>query len=322
MNHSLWALTSYFNPTGSRRRLANYHAFRRALDCPLLTVEWSPHGRFELRGADADRLVQIAGGDLMWQKERLLNLGVARLPRECRYVAWIDCDVVFERSDWVAQAVLRLAEAPMVQLYENVVYLARGPLHDLPGAGDCPAHARLFERAGFAAARQRREGAAVPVATEDLQAFVRMPSAGLAWAARREHLVRHPLFDVWVVGGGDSAYAHAAAGNAADVVRNHGLSAGHRELFTPRAAALAAEVNERIGYVPGTLFHLWHGEFADRRYRSRHSLLARHDFDPARFLRAAPSGVWAWADVPAALPLAIRDYFEGRHEDGVEAEAA
>jgi len=26
--------------------------------------------------------------------------------------------------------------------------------------------------------------------------------------------------------------------------------------------------------------------------------------------------------VPAALPLAIRDYFEGRHEDGVEAEAA
>jgi hypothetical protein len=59
---------SYFNPIGSRRRLANYRVFRNSLAAPLLTVEWSPQGRFELDPTDADVLVQISGGDLMWQK--------------------------------------------------------------------------------------------------------------------------------------------------------------------------------------------------------------------------------------------------------------
>src|SRR2546429_9079813 len=34
----LWAITCYFNPMGWRRRLANYHAFRRRLSLPLITV--------------------------------------------------------------------------------------------------------------------------------------------------------------------------------------------------------------------------------------------------------------------------------------------
>ena len=35
----LWAITSYFNPIGYRRRLANYRAFRARLSVPLLAVE-------------------------------------------------------------------------------------------------------------------------------------------------------------------------------------------------------------------------------------------------------------------------------------------
>ena len=100
----LWAVTSYFNPTGSKRRFANYHAFRRALGVPLLAVEWSRDGRFELGESDADIVVQIGGGDLMWQKERLLNIGIGRLPASCREVAWLDCDIVLERFGWAAEA--------------------------------------------------------------------------------------------------------------------------------------------------------------------------------------------------------------------------
>lgn len=322
MSNAFWSVTSYFNPTGSQRRLANYRAFRRALDCPLLAVEWSHEGRFELGPGDAELLVQIPGGDLMWQKERLLNLGIERLPPECRHIAWLDCDIVFDRFDWVAEAVRRLADAAIVQLYDRVAYLARTPLERIAEAGDWSAFGREFERIGSAAARAAGLDGEVPVATDDVAAFRRMPSTGFAWAATRELLQRHPFFDFWIVGGGDSAYVHAAAGSADQVVRRHGLSSGHRGLFIPRANALAAEVAGRVDFVPGTLFHLWHGELEDRRYRSRHDLLSEHDFDPARFLRRAASGAWAWADVPATLPLAIRGYFEARHEDGADARIA
>ena len=94
----LWAVTSYFNPAGYRRRKANYRVFRERLPLPLLTVEWSPTGQFELQPGDADILIQLTGGDVMWQKERLLNIGVERLPSQCKHVAWVDCDLVFERE--------------------------------------------------------------------------------------------------------------------------------------------------------------------------------------------------------------------------------
>jgi hypothetical protein len=144
-----------------------------------------------------------------------------------------------------------------------------------------------------------------------------MPSNGFAWAARRDLLARNPLFDVWICGGGDSAYVLAATGKADWVVEQHRLTPAHREYFLPRAIALAADVSGRVAFVRGTICHLWHGEFQHRRYRGRHEILSRHDYDPATFLRVADSGMWAWADVPSTLPTAIADYFHGRHEDGV-----
>ena len=74
----LWAIASFFNPLGYQTRLTNYRIFRRHLGVPLLTVEQGYDGRFELDGQDATILVQVPARDVMWQKERLLNLASAR----------------------------------------------------------------------------------------------------------------------------------------------------------------------------------------------------------------------------------------------------
>lgn len=319
MQSGLWAITSYYNPAGYRRRKANYRLFRERLALPLLTVEWSPSGRFELQPGDADILIQLDGGDVMWQKERLLNVGVSRLPPQCTRVAWLDCDLVFERQD-LARAILgALDRARLVQLYDRVVYLARVPVEALDGVRDWSACEASFERAGAvaASAHAAAKSARGPVATESLADFRRMPSVGFAWAADRALLERHPLFDEWVVGGGDSAYFHAATGTPERVVENHGLADPHRDHFLPRARALAAELGGRIGHLPGTIYTLWHGSFEDRRYRSRHSILAGHGFDPRGFLRLGAAGAWEWARVPERLPAEIRSYFEQRNEDGI-----
>ena len=78
----LWAVTSYFNPAGYHRKLPNYRTFRKQLAVPLLAVELSHSDKFELEPNDADVLVQLNGGNVMWQKERLLNVGISHLPND------------------------------------------------------------------------------------------------------------------------------------------------------------------------------------------------------------------------------------------------
>jgi len=69
----LWVITSYFNPAGFHRRLTNYRAFRERISAPLLTVELSFGGGFALASSDADVLVQLCGGDVMWQKDDVVK---------------------------------------------------------------------------------------------------------------------------------------------------------------------------------------------------------------------------------------------------------
>ena len=155
------------------------------------------------------------------------------------------------------------------------------------------------------------------VASERLEDFREMPSIGFAWAAQRALLERHPLFDAWIVGGGDSAYFFAAAGAPECVLENHGLASAHRAHYLDRAGALSEAVAGRVGHLPGRILTLWHGEVEHRRYRSRHAILREHRFDPARFLAFADSGAWRWKAPPRGLPEAVRDYFLARAEDGV-----
>jgi hypothetical protein len=72
---SLWAITSYFtfdDPPGVKRRLQAYREFRRHLQIPLAAVELSHKGNFDLCSEDAEVLIQVSGGAILWQKERLL----------------------------------------------------------------------------------------------------------------------------------------------------------------------------------------------------------------------------------------------------------
>jgi hypothetical protein len=117
----LAAIACHFNPWRSQRRIENYRLFRARLGLPLITVEFSHDGQFELTSADADRLVQVSGGDLMWQKERLLNLALEHLPRSCTDVVWLDTDIIFSTGDWKRRLLERLRERAIVQPFARAI---------------------------------------------------------------------------------------------------------------------------------------------------------------------------------------------------------
>jgi hypothetical protein len=319
MNGPLWAVTTFFNPAGYQRRKANYKVFRDRLRLPLMTIEWSQTGEFALGPEDADQLIQLDGGDVMWQKERLLNIAVSRLPPECTHVAWLDCDLIFEREDLGEAVLAALDTRPLVQLFDCAAHLAETPLATLGGL-DFARAPGTYEREGAASAREAAARAGLPppvlASVQDQDYLGPKPCVGFAWAARRSFLERHPFFDEWIIGGGDSAYFHAAIGMPEHVVQHHFIDGSHRDRFMARAHDMARAVHGGVGHVAGRMFTLWHGNLENRRYRSRHSILARHGFDPRRHLRMSASGVWDWADAPLTLRKEVRAYFEQRNEDG------
>jgi hypothetical protein len=64
----------------------------------------------------------------------------------------------------------------------------------------------------------------------------------------------------------------------------------------------------------GRIFHLWHGDLADRGYTRRQVLLA--DFDPFADIALDAQGSWRWSSDKPDLHAAVRRCFESRRGDG------
>jgi hypothetical protein len=302
---SLWAITSFFNPAGSRRRLENYRRFRAALPVPLATIELGFDGEWHLTSEDAELYVPIGDGDVLWQKERLLNVLLPRLPAECRHVAWLDADILLADRDWPRRAAEALARAPIVQLFSAVHYLDReGSQRD--GGGMKVPSVVAEVQAGRAAAEvlarvtDRTGGAS---------------AGGMAWAARRELLERHGFYDANVIGGGDTALACAAYGVAQVAARLHHMNPMHAARYEAWASAFQRDVAGQVGLVDGEIRHLWHGELAARNTTGRHVALASQGFDPGADLVAGSQGAWRWSSAKPALHALLRDYFARRGDN-------
>ena len=297
----VWAITAYFNPVGYRRRLSNYRIFRSNLAVPLVTVELSFDGRFDLTSNDADILVQISGGALLWQKERLLDIAIKSVPENVENIAWLDCDVIFENSNWAGEAELQLSKLNIIQLYADLVDL--GPEGYLPNIKHLPPTGHGIVSAG--------------ITQQDFATWEEIRSAlnGLAWAARRSILEEHGLYDAMIVGGGDTAMFHAAYGQFEHEMQYHHLYGARQEHYLKWARPYYRTVGEKVGNIPGRIYHLWHGKFMHRNYLERHRLLAGFNFNPGIDLRIGANGAWQWARPRPDLENYLRKYFSSRAVD-------
>lgn len=303
----LWAVTCYFNPAAFATKLANYQRFIEGLKrsgVNNLTVECA-FGDAPFSLPQSTNVLQVRARDVMWQKERLLNLAIERLPASCTKVAWLDCDVLFVDADWATRTSKLLETSPVVQPFDRVIRLPRGHL-TYRGEGD------LWP--GFVAVAQKHPD--LMLAGD----FARHGHTGFAWAARRELLAKHGLYDACISGSGDHMMAHAFCGDwssaCIDRILGAPASSAHRQHFTQWCKSVYQDVRARVGMTGGALLHLWHGDTEKRRYVLRNRELAEFAFDPAADLRIGPQGAWEWnSDKPAMHEWAV-NYYPSRQEDG------
>jgi hypothetical protein len=288
--------------------------FRANLGVPLVTVELSFNGRFELTNQDADILIQLRGGALLWQKERLLNLALKAVPSNATKIAWFDCDVILKRSAWADEAKSQLKEFRVIQLFSEVVHVNSEDYEKNPdhcnGYASVPGIVSLSNaRELMSLGRQEQEHFKFVSKKEEIYKM------GLAWAADRGLLEDHGFYDASIVGSGDRLMVSAMYGRFEDSTRLFLFEGTQQRHYLSWAVPFHKSVAERLGHLSGTIFHLKHGELKNRRYLARHEQLAGFGFDPDSDIRIGANGAWQWARPRPDLEEFLRNYFISRDED-------
>jgi hypothetical protein len=312
LDHPLYVITTVFNSPRFRSRWKLYEDF--VLHCEqagaiLYTVEVAFGDRdFAVTQPDNPRHLQLRTWHELWLKENAINLGVQRLPRDWKKVAWVDADVLFTRPDWADETKHALEHWPIVQMWSQ--------LHDTNADHELIGTIRSFGDFWLQNGPSSKtiHGAVYPYYPR--RGYPGAP--GLAWAARREAWdILGGLIDCCIVGAGDWYMAHALTGQSDRVVRKDQKLLGHKIRQWERRAA-NGRWNERpilgnLGVVKGVVIHHYHGEKKFRRYREREQILKK--FDPSLDLKRDWQGLLQITDRDPQLRRDLNRYFHERKED-------
>jgi predicted O-methyltransferase YrrM len=307
----LCVITSLFNIRGCQEKLRNF-AFTSALlrlsGIPLIVVECvSDDDPWDL--SPSSDVLQLRASAALWQKERLVNCALSRVPPGCTKIAWIDADILFQNAAWAVRASELLSDYSVVQLGDRLIRLPRGR-HSYAGDGN------VWE--SFGAVYLRHPNALL------LGDFGLHGHTGFGWAARRNVLESVGLYDACIAGGGDHVMAHAFCGDweSACLTRMLGAdSAWHRHAVA-WARRVYPLVRARLGVVEGAVLHLWHGELASRGHVHRYEAVRNAQFDPDLDIEIDQGGCWRWRSVKPPLHAAMADYLANRSTEVKVANAA
>ena len=115
---------------------------------------------------------------------------------------------------------------------------------------------------------------------------------GLAWAAKKDVFARHGFYDQAIIGAGDLYMANGIFGTMNSIIKFHSVNKYRAESYLNWARPFHTTVANKVGYIPGEIYHLWHGDIVNRNYRNRFKILA--DFDPLTDVYIGDNGAWHW----------------------------
>lgn len=301
MDTTLYVVTAVFNPWRYRSRIKLYRDFEKYVNdagAKLITVEATLGSRdFVVTEPDDPMDVQLHTKSELWHKERMLNLGIQRLPPDWKYVAWVDADVIFARPDWVHETVHLLQHFPVIQMFSQALDLS-------------PDYEVIKTHTGIVYANYED-------ILKDVTGRYEHFHPGFAWAARRD-AINHlgGLFDTAVLGSADRHMALSLLGFVEKSCPKD-ISKGYREQLVLWQDRAIKYIRKNVGYMPGALLHQWHGSKQDRGYQSRWKILVQHQFDPEFDLKFDSQGLYQFTDRNPKLEQDIRKYFQSRKEDNI-----
>jgi hypothetical protein len=298
----LCIITSFFNPCGYRSRVKNFEIFANSLT--RSGVMWRgiecAFGTAPFTLPEYETVYRVRSKSVLWQKERLLNLLIDRLPDYYTKVAWVDADILFSNPSWIVDTCDTLDDFAIVQPFVEAARLGSTGLEIGDGSERMPSFAYLYHH--------DPDGVLGPT-------YWNHGHTGYAWAARRDCLDRHGLYDACLSGTGDHLMAHAFVGDWLPNCIGIGIDRAYHH-FVDWCNKVYPRVRARLGFTEGVAFSLWHGPEEARGYYNAVALLRDVSFDPWSDIALGPTGCWEWSSERPSLHDWARSYFVRRQDDG------
>lgn len=254
------------------------------------------------------RFLQLRSREELWFKERMITLGIRSLPIDWKYVAWIDGDIQFARTDWAKETWHQLQTYDVVQMFSHAI--------DLGPQGE-----PIQTHNGFMWSYEQNL-CRPPQGAGTKGGYGYNPSRGFwhpgyAWAATRKAIDGAGLIDFAILGSGDHHMAHALLGQVERSVPGNVCPRYIDELVDWQARSKAS-INGNVGHVAGTITHAFHGKKRDRRYQERWSIITDNEYDPDDDIYADAQGLWVLDPAKPRLRDQIRLYMRSRNEDSID----
>lgn len=322
---TFWGITAFFNPAGYKNKIKNYRTFRKKSKkqgLKLLAVELVfGNKKFELNKKDAEILIQLrtSRDNIMWQKERLINIGIENLPKDCDKFVWLDADIIFLNDDWIKETSVLLERYAIVQPFSFSIRLSREKAEKLNELS-----VNFFENIR-ASQWLDKEGEKNFSAGYKISQIGRCllqrevcfyGQVGLAWAARKKIFEKDGILDKSALTNLDLFMAHLFYSNKLNWECESFSNKAMRESFLEWKKNINNKINGSVYYTNGGLLHLWHGIMEKRNYGQVIKIINEESFDPKKDIRVSKNGCFEWASNKPELHKKVREYFFSRAEDG------
>jgi len=322
----LYVLCMLENPVRYRSRYENFWKFQKHVEDSggqLYVAEIAFGDRpFEITKPDNPQHLQLRTRSEIWHKENALNLLMKKLPDDAKYIAWLDADIMFIRTDWVQETMHLLQSFDVVQMFSEAIDLNEydevGKIHqglmkcyieDIPSI-NAPQHYHHHHH------HHHRHHPHHHGHFDD--SYLHQPTywhPGYAWAARKDALDKlGGLIDWAILGSGDWHMAWALLGRCNEHL-HQGLTQSYRDLCLQWEQRAENKIRRNVSYMSGTIIHRYHGNKQKRFYGERWDFLSRAKFDPAKHLTKDEQGLWVLNEDQTWLRDGIRSYNRLRDED-------
>lgn len=260
-------ISCFFNPQNSPYRLKAFNHFYDSIKHMNHLIIECVIGETSPQLPENKNIQRVYTENLLWHKEALLNLAVSKLPKNIKYVFWVDADVIFTNKDWLTDSVKELKSgANILQPFEYCVHLDKDelqPSFDLNNYREFNTSTRNPKLW-----RSFCSNYVDSIELANSRDYNIHGHVGFAWGAKREILDKVPLYDKALIGGADHIIAHAAAGQVPHPCINKSFTDDLDSVYD-WSQKFSNIIKGKVAYTYGDLYHIWHGDIEKRQYLKR-----------------------------------------------------
>ncbi len=274
-------ICAYFNFTDNPVYKQNYIKFRKNLNHPITTVEVAlKHQKFFI---DDSIKILANSNNLMWQKERMLNIAISTLPDNCDKICWLDTDIIFQNKNWLSDTEKLLDNYKIVQVFDTVRESPQiNTSHNTISLAKC-----LHEKKPY---------------------NLIYPAIGLGWAFRRDILIDDKIYDKDIVGNSDAMQLMCWFG-----CWNHdcisSLYKPYQIEFLEWGWQSYEKVQSNFSFTPGKIHHFFHGRWQNRYYVARRGILRSAEYIPSKDIELDSNCLYKFSTDQFEMQKQISKYF-------------